>query len=298
MSFIEINDKTLSLYPADETIWQSGKLARDEEYLIEAFRILVENRDYDKKNIYYGVNPGPDFGYFDLASRFWRASLGIYFLGTTNCFWERGTGFPEPWLFNARHSIELFLKGFLLYLFWFNELQKNVLAPGYILKLDNLKGKFFQAREDYRDVHNISKLYKNYKSGIENTINNWNTNDLSAAPELKSLLLSDEGEDILKEFHMVDETSFRFRYPSIKVEKSDYLQESNWRYDETRLLLNTGLPQKPGYFFDHVKVINSLHHLMQELFSIEAYLGVCWSYIGEIQSIAQDLRNELYATFI
>jgi hypothetical protein len=109
------------------------------------------------------------------------------------------------------------------------------------------------------------------------------------------MLLSTEGEEVLKEIDEADKTSFRFRYPSLKTEGADQLQELNWRYDNSQLLPQTGLPTKAGLFFDHVKVINSIHKLRQELKAIESYLNGCWDYIGEFQDIKLDLMREFYS---
>ncbi len=132
MAFIEINDNKFSIDDSDS----------DEKPIIDAFMALVNNNGFNEDNVSCGVTPGPDFGYFTLASRFWRASLCIYFSGTTQCFWESGAGYPEPWLFNARHSIELHLKGFVLYAFWFKELQENLLSTSSKLEFEKLQKQF------------------------------------------------------------------------------------------------------------------------------------------------------------
>jgi hypothetical protein len=294
MGFIEINEKGLFLNNIDihKDRWEVSSLGHDEDRLIEAFQILVKHRSFDKNNVSCGVFAGPDFGYFSLASRFWRASLGIYFLGVTNCFWESGAGYSEPWLFNARHSIELYLKGFLLYVFWFGELQNNVLAADNRLSLDRLKEKFIKTKDQNNEIHNVAYLYDHYKSGMERILNNWNHETIPEPPEIQRILLSKIGEELLKEIYEADKDSFRFRYPSMKVSGSDKLQELNWKYDNDELLPNTGLPINSGYFFDHMKVINSLHDLMQEIVGIKSYLEACWSYIGDIQSWSIELKNE------
>jgi hypothetical protein len=107
-------------------------------------------------------------------------------------------------------------------------------------------------------------------------------------------MLSSEGEELLKEIDEADKTSFRFRYPSLKKNQGEHLQELNWQHDESQLLLHTGLPKEAGYFFDHLAVINSLHKLRQEMREIESYLGACWEHIGQAQDIASDLIREFY----
>ncbi|MEW6408646.1 MAG: hypothetical protein AB1488_00840 [Nitrospirota bacterium] len=261
---------------------------RDESPLVERFVTLVEKWGFDRLKVSSGINPSPDFGYFELADRFWRASLCIYFVGTTRGFWEDGVGYVEPWLFNARHSIELYLKGFLLYAFWFEELQNNHLSSGRKRQVDNLRSKI-------NNPHNIYELYMDYENEFKNLIGRWNSEKLSDAPEVDKMLLSTEGKKILKEIDETDKTSFRFRYPSLKVEKADQLQELSWRHDESQLLPITGLPKRAGYFFDHVKVINSLHTLIKEMKLIASYHEAVLNSIDNLQNIELDIMEEFYS---
>ena len=173
MAFIEIKDNKLSIDGSD---W-------DENPLIEAFKTLIDKNGFNEDYVSCGVTPGPDFGYFTLASRFWRASLCIYLSGTTQCFWERGAGYSEPWLFNVRHSIELYLKGFSLYSFWFEELQDNLLSTGHKLKFQELK-------KEFENPHNICGLYRNYQNRIKNLVVIWDTENLSDPPTLDKMYLS------------------------------------------------------------------------------------------------------------
>lgn len=46
--------------------------------IIEAFGMLIQKNGFDQGALACGVLPSPDFGYFELADRFWRASLCIY----------------------------------------------------------------------------------------------------------------------------------------------------------------------------------------------------------------------------
>ena len=89
MDFIKITEESLSI---DDSDWS-------EQVLIEKFQVLIKSAGFDDLRIACGVSPSPDFGYFQLADRFWRASLAIYFSGVTRCFYESGSGYPEPWLF-------------------------------------------------------------------------------------------------------------------------------------------------------------------------------------------------------
>ena len=115
MTFIEITNKRMSIDDSDSHI----------QPIVEAFETLIQKNGFDHWSVACGVLPSPDFGYFELADRFWRASLCIYSFGTTYCFVERGVGFAEPWLFNARHAVELYIKGILLNTIWLEELQSN-----------------------------------------------------------------------------------------------------------------------------------------------------------------------------
>jgi hypothetical protein len=71
----------------------------DEKNLIKGFLALIEKERLDSLPVSCGVNPAPDFGYLELADRYWRASLSIYFFGISNGFWERGAG-----MFRVRHD--------------------------------------------------------------------------------------------------------------------------------------------------------------------------------------------------
>jgi hypothetical protein len=254
MPFIEIKEGGLFIDDSDTS----------EKYIIDSFMSLAENNGFDYLRISSGVEPSPDFGYFALADRFWRASLCIYFSGVTHCFWERGIGFSEPWLFNARHSIELYIKGFLLNTVWLDNIQSNPLSP--------VRQTYFNFREIFnrRGVHHLSDLYKKYQERIESVIATWNTREFPETLELSSLLLSNEAQEILKELDEADNSSFRFRYPSLKQEQDnlEHIQKAGWNHDNEKLFPKTGLPKESSYFFDHIKVINGLHQLIHEMKSV------------------------------
>lgn len=114
MVFIEITD---SCFKIDDSHF-------GEDRIIEHIQSLIQKYGYDQKNLSTGVTPRPDFGYYELAERYWRASLCIYFCGTANFFWERGAGYAEPWLYNAIYAIELYVKGFHLSASWYSELRQ------------------------------------------------------------------------------------------------------------------------------------------------------------------------------
>jgi hypothetical protein len=275
MPFIEKEDKEVMIEDSD---WE-------EKSLVDGFMALLGKRSLYDSEVSCGVNPSPDFGYCELGDRFWRGSLCIYFFGASNHFWERGAGYPEPWLFNARHSIELYLKGFSLFAFWFKELQENSLSSGLRKQIENLGALI-------KNFHGLYYLYADYRNSIQNIIGKWSVKGVSETPKLKNLLLSQEGEDLLKEIDEADKTGFRFRYPSLRKDQKDSLQKLSWRYEELQVLPKTGLPQEAGFCFDPRKVINSLHKLMHEMKEIRSYLGGCWDYIGEMQDIVLDLARE------
>lgn len=225
----------------------------DEEYFVEGLLKLAQrssrNLDVTFGNLdaSLGVSPSPDFGYFDLANRYWRASLCIYFWGISGYFWESGTGYPEPWLFNIRHAIELFLKGLLLYSFWFKELQKKPFEPLIKERLKDLKSYF-------GSHHNLWDFYSKYEDSLKKEIvPNWNL-DLGKTPELEKLLLSEKGKKILKEISDADKNSFRFRYPSLKKDRYDESQKLDWKWDGSELFPETGLPSTSGFFLIPLKL--------------------------------------------
>jgi len=280
--FIEIIDDRVVINVAEST---------DEDHLVEGLLNLAqrrfENSDIILGNLHVslGVNASPDFGYFDLANRYWRASLCIYFFGISGYFWESGAGYPEPWLFNTRHAIELFLKGFLLYSFWLKEVQNKPFPPETRRRLQNLK-------EYFREPHELWGLYSKYEKILKKEIvPKWNL-DLGEPPKLEKMLLSKKGKTILKEISKADEKSFRFRYPSLKKDGCDELQELDWKWDKSRISSKTGLPSTSGVFFNSIKVINAFFRLEQELKKIESYLDGIWDYISDIQDEYKALMEE------
>jgi hypothetical protein len=276
MKFIEINNKELKIDDSDINT----------KSIIEAFGTLIKKNGFDKGPVACGVLPSPDFGYFELADRFWRASLCIYSFGATNCFWERGVGYAEPWLFNARHAIELFIKGFLLDSIWLEELQSSP-------HLSVEKDVFVNLRSEFNKPHNLLNLYNDYLTQISNVISNWNTGEIPEIPEITKLTLPINELELLKELAQSDESSFRFRYPSLKQGNLDSLQKINWQHDPSMIFPKTGLPKEAGYFFDHVFVINHLHELIIELKAIETYFRGIHYY----QSAMNDFWHEYMSQF-
>ena len=276
MAFIEINANGLIIDDSDF----------DTKPIIEAFGTLIEKNYFDKGALACGVTPSPDFGYFELADRFWSASLCVYSFGATDCFWGRGVGYAEPWLFNARHAVELYVKGFLLSAIWMEELQSD---PH--LSVD--KEEFANLKRELGKPHNLLTLYSDYVSRIRGVIHNWNTGDIPETPEINLLLLQPPELEILKELDESDETSFRFRYPSLKQDFTDSLQKIGWIHDANMLLPKSGLPKKAGYFFDHIFVINNLYKLISELKAIKNYFAA----IREYQDVMNDHWYEYLSEF-
>jgi hypothetical protein len=279
MSFIEIKDS--GIYIDDSNIY--------EKHIIDSFKSLAEKEGFDKLPISSGVEPSPDFGYFALADRFWRASLCIYFSGATNCFWERGTGYSEPWLFNARHAVELYIKGYLLNTAWLNKLQQNPLSSIFQTNL-KLKEVFNSLKP-----HHLFNLYTEYQYRIENVVCNWNTKIIPETIEISNLILNQNAQEMLKELDEVDVTSFRFRYPSLEQEGLDYVQKAGWNHNREKLLSKTGLPIESSYFFDHIKVINSLHELINEMRSIQEVFAYFNNFKDEqLSDYISQLNDEIF----
>jgi len=263
-----------------------SNLGLEEKTLIENLWALIEKHGIDIDSASAGVFPSPDFGYFALAGRYWRASLCIYFAGFSKGFIEAGAGFIEPWLFNARHSIELYLKGFLMYATWYKEIHHDFLKRGYKSQVEKIQ-----------NLHNMRKLYGEYKETIKELLNSWNSDEVCDPPELVKVILTDQGEEILNEISETDPSSFRFRYPSLVQHRGDKekvhrIQELSWRWDKEKLFPLTGLPKTAGVAFTHIKAINCIHDLIKELSDIKDYHDGLYAYLGEVQDIAFELNHE------
>ena len=251
-----------------------------EKHLVEKLWSLLEKHGYDLDSASTGVFPCPDFGYFELAGRYWRASLCIYFAGFSKAFIEAGAGFLEPWLFNSRHAIELYTKGLLLYVSWYQELNENSLKSGHKKQIEKIK-----------TAHNPVAIYKEYKDKLEAVLSTWNSDEICEVPELDKLILTKRGEDILSEISEADPTSFRFRYPSLlhrlgEKESFQRIQQMSWEWNEEKLFPVTGLPREAGVAFTHVKVINNMHDLFKELSDIGDYHDTLYAHLEELQGFA------------
>jgi hypothetical protein len=273
MAFIELTENGVNI---DDSVFSTKSIT-------DAFGSLIEQNGFDRGKLACGVSPSPDFGYFELADRFWRAALCIYALGATNCFWERGAGYAEPWLFNARHAVELYIKGLLLNAIWLEELQSNP-------HLSVSKEEFANLRRELGKPHNLLDLYNKYRAKITEVIANWNTSEIPETPEVDCLVLKPEEMEVLKELDETDKTSFRFRYPSFKQQDKDFLQKLNWQHDSSMLLPKTGLPKESGYFFNHVEVMNHLYQVISQLKAIEDYYRGIADY--------QDVMNEYWSDYV
>lgn len=276
MAFFTLDDRSLRL--------DTSTLGLNEKPLIEKLWTLIEAHGHDLDSAALGLYPCPDFGYFALSDRYWRGALCIYFAGFSRAFVEVGAGFLEPWLFNSRHAVELSLKGCILYVTWYEELLTKPLTNGYkaeIEKIDN--------------DHNISGLYSKYDKKVKKLMQNWGTDILGEPLEDDGWLLSERSQKILQELSEIDPQGFNFRYPSIKsfITKFDDGKESevpiqkllktSWKWDETELFTETGLPKKQGIAFTHVKVVNALHDLISELSGIQDQHDAFYAYLDEVQ---------------
>ena len=260
----------------------------DEELLIQAMNALPKRRGgFDWKDVTCGVHPNPDFGCFELASRYWRASVCIYLFGTSGYFWEAGAGWVEPWLFTARHSFELYLKGCILYCVWYDELHEEYLSRGDKKKVERLKDQF-------RTFHSLYELYCDYEKRAHELDAKWDETIVGQAPTLEKMLLTDESKEVLREIDLADDRSFRFRYPSLGDKAIHELQECGWGRDPDQLLKLSGLPKNAGHAIDPIQVINSLHRLRTELSRISAYHGASWDMVTEGQDVVFDLMSEFY----
>ena len=253
-----------------------------EKHLVEKLWSLIEKHGYDLDSASTGVFPCPDFGYFELAGRYWRASLCIYFAGFSKAFIEAGAGFLEPWLFNSRHAIELYTKGLLVYASWYQELNEDPLKTGHKKQIEIID-----------TAHNPIKIYEEYKDKLKAVLSTWNSDKICEVPELEKLILTERGEDILFEISEADPKSFRFRYPSLlhrrsKNESSQRIQQMSWEWNEEKLFPVTGLPKEAGVAFTHVKVINTTHDLIKELFDIGDYHDALYAHIEELQGFASE----------
>jgi hypothetical protein len=260
----------------------TSNLGLYEKHLVEKLWPLLEKQGYDLDPVSTGVFPCPNFGYFELAGRYWRASLCIYFAGLSEAFIEAGAGFLEPWLYNSRHAIELYIKGLLLYVVWYQELHEDSLKSGY--KKQAMK---------IQHAHNAFDLYKEYKNQLEAVLSAWTSDKLCEPPELDKLILTERGENILSEIFEADPTSFRFRYPSLvhghgKKKSFQTIQQMSWEWNEEKLFPITGLPKEAGVAFTHVKVINSMHELFKTLSDIGDYHDALYAHLEELQGFAHE----------
>ena len=261
----------------------TSNLTIHEQHLIERLWLPLESHKDQFDSASTGVFPSPDFGYFMLAERYWRASLCIYFAGFGKAFIEAGAGFLEPWLFNCRHAFELYTKGLFLYAAWYEDLTKDPLRRGYKAEIEKIELE-----------HAPAKIYDDYKRNLKAVLEKWDPDEIGEVPEPDKILLSQHAEIILSELTEADPKSFRFRYPSLihrnpgKKDKIHKMQEMSWVWDAEQLFPETGLPKKAGVMFEHIRVLNSLHDLFRELSDIADYHDANYSYIDELQDYAYE----------
>lgn len=258
-----------------------SKLGPYEKVLLKKLWAIVEKHGLDFDSVSTGLIAGPDFGYFDLARRYWLSSLCIYISGFCKAFGPGGEGFIEPWLFNVRHAIELYLKGFIMYTEWYHDVCQGQTSSWLDL-----------SREQVPSGHTLISLYDKYVSKHGSIYQKSREEHLTLSlPGADELILSEKGVAILTEISAVDEKSFRFRYPSIKNEdnRQHELQERGWQWNEDMLLPLTGLPRAAGIPFTHLNTINAIHDLMGELFKIANIHDSVLTYYDEIESCQPDI---------
>ena len=162
----------------------------------------------------------------------------------------------------------------MLFTVWIEKVNKGMESSGYVSRIENLKRHF-------KDLHSLSQIHSNYEEKITSTIENWN-NIISESPlTIDEFLLSKDDKNIMNELNQLDQNSFTFRYPSLKEGAEDVMQQSDWKHDKTQLFPMSGLPKKSGYFFDHVKIVNSLHDFNLRLNGIKDCIGGIGSCIEE-----------------
>lgn len=210
--------------------------------------------------IVYGLTKSPDFGYFELGKRYWASSVCIYLVGAVDGFRGDGVGYTEPWLFLARHSMELCLKSMNLYLIWLNALQLD--------RYQNLAVDINELLKQFNgNRHDLLTLYNIYKT------KNQEISQLSPVPDfvfqgIGAMVLSADNEEILTGLSEIDKSSFRFRYPTVKDPTGmELFQEIGWRHNQD-IDIKTKLAKSSGVFFNHLDVFEKLTILYQGLYDI------------------------------
>lgn len=261
---------------------------KDDEYILEKLWPLVDKNGLDLDVISSGVSRGADFGNFELADRFWRASLCIFMAGITHCFWERGAGFTEPWLFNARHSAELYIKGFIHCTQWLQRLSEDSKASS------------FSNRDRPVYGHKLYPLYRSYVQQIDSLFSQTSRRGWLAEVKAEELLIEPEYESLLEELDSSDPSGFRYRYPSLaakdvgslhppqKESPEHSLQEIGWEWNSGKLLPKTGLPVVAGCFFDPTRAINSVHDLVHRLRSLATLFSGLEEYVYHNQELQRE----------
>lgn len=265
MAFITLQNKNILIDKSDPS----------ERLVIEMSESIPMRSGYDGYTT-TGFVSNPDFGYYSLAKEFWIAALSIYFIGIRR-HWE-DIGYAEPWLFNSCHSIELYLKGFLQCVLFFEEINRTprLTEHEYVNKL------FGKVQvNSVAKTHELIDLYNKYRDKTRIVIKEWNKEELSDPPETKKMFLSKETEEILKQIDEASIKGFRFRYPSFlahgeKNKTVHRLHELDWKFDENQHFPITGLPKKAGQWFNNIKVMNTFHALIKELRSIAGYHEHLW----------------------
>ena len=236
------------------------ELDRDSQQIFATMSNLFLEDSFHNPMIVYGLSRNPDFGYFELGKRYWASSVCIYSIGAADGFSGNGIGYTEPWLFLARHTMELCLKSMNLYLIWLDALQLNR-YQNVAVDISELLKQF------YGGCHNLLYLYTKYKE------KSWELSQLRPVPNfvgsgLSNMVLSTENEQILNGVHEIDPNSFRFRYPTERASSGvDKFQEVGWRHDQD-IDANTNIAKTSGTFFNHLDVFEKLTNLYKGLYEV------------------------------
>jgi hypothetical protein len=234
--------------------------------------------------IVYGLTRNPDFGYFELGKRYWASSVCIYIVGAADGFSGDGVGYTEPWLFLARHAMELLLKSMNLYLIWLDALRQDR-YQNFAVDISELLKQFNGRRHDLKD------LYGMY------TEKNREICQLYPVPDfvesgLNEMLLSTETEQILNGFHEIDSSSFRFRYPTEKISTGiEKFQEIGWSHAQD-IETYTKIAMKSGTYFNHLDAFEKLSNLYQGLHDI------CNGFENSGILIQMEQQQELHQLYI
>jgi hypothetical protein len=260
------------------------QLDLDSQRIFATLRDLFDEDTFRNPIIVYGLTSSPDFGYFELGKRYWASSVCIYLVGAVDGFHGDGVGYTEPWLFLARHALELCLKSMSLYLIWLDALQQDRYRK-FAVDINELLKQF------NGDQHDLFSLYNNYKT------KNQEISQRSPVPHfvyegIGAMLLSKENEEILTGLSEIDKKSFRFRYPTAKDSTGkEKFQEIGWSHNQD-IDIKTQIAKSSGVFFNHLDVFEKLTNLYQGLYDI------CNGFENSGILVEMERQEELYQLYL